>query len=237
MTTTISLDQAGASLAALSALATAAFGLLDASKAFSGGISNIGLNHIKRAMTRFEGTLNQALGAGEWWVLIRANWINGMAKTEQKAVARSLVKLGLTPATAAGLAAALGLDTAKLTAVAVKLANGTSLTEQELNLLGRLSAVLDARLDAGFEMAEQQYRNVSRMLAGVLCIALSIAARAIWDVSGESPPPWWVAVAVGVLAVRRFAQAHGAGVFLVLAHDEVLDFRAASHRDDEQAGG
>ena len=81
MTTTISLDQAGASLAALSALATAAFGLLDASKAFSGGISNIGLNHIKRAMTRFEGTLNQALGAGEWWVLIRANWINGMAKT------------------------------------------------------------------------------------------------------------------------------------------------------------
>ena len=201
MTTTISLDQAGASLAALSALATAAFGLLDASKAFSGGISNIGLNHIKRAMTRFEGTLNQALGAGEWWVLIRANWINGMAKTEQKAVARSLVKLGLTPATAAGLAAALGLDTAKLTAVAVKLANGTSLTEQALNLLGRLSAVLDARLDAGFEMAEQQYRNVSRMLAGVLCIALSIAARAIWDVSGESPPPWWVAVAVGVLAV------------------------------------
>ena len=201
MATAISLDQVGAALAALSALATAAFGLLDASKAFNGGISNIGLNHIRRAMTRFEGALDQALGTGEWWVLIRANWINGMAKVEQKAVARSLVKLGLTPATAAGLAAALGLDAAKLTAVAVKLANGTSLTEQELNLLGRLSAVLDARLDAGFEMAEQQYRNVSRMLAGGLCIALSIAARAIWDVSGGSPPPWWVAVAVGILAV------------------------------------
>lgn len=92
----ISLQQVGAALAALSALATAAFGLLDSTKAFWGGVSNIGLGHLWRALTPYDAALNEAVGREQWRLTVRANWINGMAKDRQKAVVGALLKLGLT---------------------------------------------------------------------------------------------------------------------------------------------
>ena len=44
-------------------------------------------------------------------------------------------------------------------------------------------------------------------------------------------------MAVGILAVGRHAERHRADVFLVLGHEQILDLRAASEDDEEQAGG
>lgn len=201
----ISLEQVGAALAALSALATAAFGLLDASKGLWGGIARVGLGHIWRALAPFQSTLNAAMGESRWRILVEANWMNGMAKTEQKAVVRSLIKLGLNEATARDLAAAVRVDPEALLAIAKKLAKGAPLSETDLNLLGRLNAVLDALLDSGFEMADQQYRNVSRLWAGILCVILSLSAWGIWFFNPQDMKTtcsnFWIAIAVGVLAV------------------------------------
>jgi len=200
---TIGLDDFGAALAALSALATAAFGLLDSTKAFWGGVSNMGLHHIRSALAPFGRTLTEGVGT-RWWGVVRANWLNGVAKAEQKAVVRSILKLGLTPATADELAQGCNVDAARLKTVAGKLAKGDELSDADLNLLGRVNAVLDAILDCAFERAEQQYRNVSRLLAGLLAVALAVVAQLIWAANAATmgaPPSLAVAVGVGLLAV------------------------------------
>ncbi len=198
----IGLDDFGAALAALSALSAASFGLLDASKGVYGGVARIGLGHLSDALKPFEPALDTAMGKGEWWVLVKANWMNGLAKDGQKAVVRSLIKLGLTPDTADSLATATHVEPGDLKKIAVKLSKGTELTEAELNLLGRLNAVLDAKLDSGFERADQQYRNVSRLLAGVVAVGLAMGAWLMWPASPQSPQPnVWVAFAIGLLAV------------------------------------
>lgn len=198
---TLGLDEFGAALAALSALSAAAFGLLDASKGLWGGISHIGLGHIRKALRPFEEALSAAVGADRWWGVVQANWMNGMAKDDQKAVVRALIKLGLTGPTADSLAKAVNVDAAALGAVAGKLANGEPLLDVDLNLLGRLNAVLDALLDSGFERADQQYKNVSRLLAGVVAVGLSLAAWRFWPASAGPAPDLRLALAVGLLAV------------------------------------
>lgn len=195
------LDEFGAALAALSALSAASFGLLDASKGLWGGISHIGLGHIRRALTPFKDALASAVGEDRWWGIVQANWINGMAKDDQKAVARALVKLGLTPATAPGLAAAVKVDADALTKVAQKLASGEALLDPDLNLLGRLNAVLDTLLDSGFERADQQYKNVNRLLAGAVAVGLALVARLFWPKEAGTPPSFSLAFGIGLLAV------------------------------------
>jgi len=73
----ISLADLGAALAGLGALSTAAFGLLDSTKAFWGGASNIGCGHIRGALTPFAPALDNALGADGWWPVVRAHWVSG----------------------------------------------------------------------------------------------------------------------------------------------------------------
>jgi hypothetical protein len=198
----IGLDEFGAALAGLTALSTAAFGLLDATKAFGGGISKVGLRHIRTALRDFERTLAAGVGAKQWWEVISANWMNGTPKAEQKAAARALLKLGLSPDTADELARGSNVDAEALRAVARKLAEGAELTDTDLNLLGRVNAILDAVLDSAFERADQQYRNASRVWAGAIAIGLAVLAQAIWN--AEAPgaaPSLWVAIGVGLVAV------------------------------------
>lgn len=198
----ISIEQFGAALAALSGLSTAAFGLLDSSKAFGGGVSKIGLKHIRAALGEFEDVLAAGVGADRWWGVIRANWLNGMPKLEQKATVRAMLKLGLNADTAESLAGGCKVDGQALRAIANKLAKGQELSETDVNLLGRVNAVLDAVLDCAFERAEQQYRNVSRLLAGLLAIGLAWIAQIIWmRQDPASAPSLAVALAVGLLAV------------------------------------
>jgi len=198
----ISLADLGAALAGLGALSTAAFGLLDSTKAFWGGASNIGAGHIRTAMTPFAPALDSALGADGWWPVLRAHWVAGVAKSDQKAKAQALIKLGLNSANAPQIAVASHVDAGALTTAVLKLERGTKLTDADLNVLGRMNATIDALLDAAFEAADQQYRNWCRLLAGLICLFLAFAAWLLWKATtGESTPSLWAALAVGLLAV------------------------------------
>jgi hypothetical protein len=196
----ISLDNFGAALAALGALSTAAFGLLDASKAMWGGVARVGLGHIETALKPFAPALDAAAGHANAWSVVQANWINGVVKSDQKATVRALIKLGLSEATAESIAAASHVDSQALKTAARKIATGEALTDADLNVLGRMNAVVDALLDGAFERADQQYRNVTRALAGLVAMALSIAAWVFWPDPG-SRPTLIGAIAVGLLAV------------------------------------
>src|SRR6266481_2288255 len=95
-------------IAAAGALGTAAYGLVDASKAFRGGISNAGFGDIRAAITPLIGGVGpgspRVFGKQDVLATLRAGWLNGMAKADQKAVAKSLIRMGITPDNAQRLA-------------------------------------------------------------------------------------------------------------------------------------
>ena len=162
-----------AAITAIGALGTAASGLVDATKAFGGGVSNVGFNKIKKALEPFKPALANA--QSDWTAAIRASWINGVAKEEQKAAATSLIRLGLTPANAAALAASCKVDPVALQAVITAIDTGAPpLRPDQINLLGRFNAAIGATMDGAFELADQQYRNASKVWAGVAAVGLAV---------------------------------------------------------------
>ena len=179
----------------------AAFSLVDATKAFGGGVSNCGLPGLNRVVSRFSDALDRALGTdekgkAEWRRVVRSHWINGRPRAEQKAIVKSLIRLGLAPQTAPELAKAGQVNAGALVAVAEKLEVGTALSEVDLNVLGRLDASVEAQLDAAFDRADQLYRNVSRVFAAVFSIGLAFLAT--WALGWDR---WALALLIGLLAV------------------------------------
>src|SRR5207249_4183215 len=88
---------AGGGRCAASALGTAAYGLVDASKAFGGGISNAGFSHIREAVVPLIGAPEpaaaQMFGRKDVLATLLANWLNGVPKADQKAAAKSLIHM------------------------------------------------------------------------------------------------------------------------------------------------
>ncbi len=158
-------------IAAIAALGTGAYGLVDASKAAWGGPSVIGFGRIKKALAPFNPALD-TLGNAPWQTL-RANWLNGVAKADQKAAAKSLIHLALSPGNATKLAAAVGIDAKTLDAVAKKIDKGTDLAKSDIDVLGRFDALVSAILDAAYERADQQYRNSAKLLACLVAMVLA----------------------------------------------------------------
>jgi hypothetical protein len=188
-------------ITAIGALGAAAFSLVDATKAFWGGVSNFGLPGLNRVVGRFSVALDRALGKdekgkAEWRRVVRSHWINGRPRDEQKAIVKSLIRLGLAPETADALATAGHVRANALAKVARKLDQGNTLTEIDLNVLGRFDASVDAQLDAAFNRADQLYRNVSRAFAAVFSIGLTFLAT--WALDSDR---WVLALVVGILAV------------------------------------
>ncbi|MGZ2454800.1 hypothetical protein ACVIRO_007617 [Rhizobium ruizarguesonis] len=187
-------------LAAASAIGTTSFGLVDSTKAFRGGISNAGFGHIRTAINGFRPAL-AVINPEDPFQTMKANWLNGVPKDDQKAIAKSLVRLGITPTTAADLAtAAPGVDATLFAAAATKVNAGEVLTEQEINMLGRFDAILDARMDAGFERADQFYRNASKLLAAAISIVLSIAGVIVIQQGAPTSSDFFLALLVGLFA-------------------------------------
>lgn len=201
------LDFVVAMIAATGGLGLAAMSLVDALKALpGGGVSRIGFHHIRSAAVLFDQALERAVGP-RWETVIRAHWINGRPRGEQIGVLRSLLRLGLNRDTAAQLAVIGNVDAEALGAAADKLVSGESMTEAEVNLIGRVEAAVEARLDAAFDLAEQAYRNQARIWAGAIAVVLALLASLM-----ITPPPailglnlkgqsWMIGVLVGLLAV------------------------------------
>lgn len=173
-------------LAAIGALGTAAYGLVDVTKVFYGGVSRAGFGYIKKALKPFELALIAAGGA-DWSKTLFAHWINGTSLDDQKAVAKSLIHLGLAPDNASKLAIAGRVEGDTLEKVAKDLDEGSALGTDQITMLGRFDAMIDARLDGGYERADQFYRNSAKALAAVFAIILASAGEALIQVSRGIP--------------------------------------------------
>jgi len=171
---------------AIGSLGTAAYGLVDASKAIAGGASNHGFNDVKAIVSKFiapDAAGDQsALGLTSVLATLRANWMNGMAMADQKSVAKALIKLNLTAATANRMATAAGVDAAILTSVATKLATGDPLTQAETDVYGRFDLLLSAMLDQGYQRGDQRYRNWAKLWAVLVSVILALAGA--WAIDG-----------------------------------------------------
>ena len=174
-------------LAAVAALGTAAAGLVDVLKCLPyGGISYCGFRFIREALRPVNAAL-AAVKITDPFATLHANWINGVPEEQQKAVAKSLIHLGLDTGTAADLAKGLGMDEAGLLGVATKIRNSTPLQEQDRNVLGRFDTLVGAIIDAGYERADQRYRNAAKLAAMIVAIALAcVAAKLIGYNLGEA---------------------------------------------------
>lgn len=149
---------------AIGSLGTAAYGLVDVCKSFGGGISNRGYGDIKKVVAQFippstsAENRNPALSFESIMRTLRANWLNGMGLSDQKAVAKALIKLSLNESTADRMATATGVDHGALQGIAAKLSGRLdtpdgkpSLTPTETDVYGRFDLLLSAVLDQGYE--------------------------------------------------------------------------------------
>ena len=211
--------------AAVGALGLAASSLVDGSKALpGGGISKKGFDSIEAAVDLFlpnEPTPVSASAlakpgkpapspsarptlANSILQTLQSHWINGMALDDQKAIAKSLVKLKLTPETADTFAKATDVDAQALAGVATAMTTGAALTTQQANTLGRFDLALTAILDSAYQRADQRYRNVSKLWSSIVAVALSVAGAWILDANagtGFSAVHAMLSLVVGIVAV------------------------------------
>jgi hypothetical protein len=218
-------------ITAMGTLGTAAFGVVDATKAFGGGVSNFGFSYVLKALQPFRESLDE--GSPVWRETLRANWINGVAKDDQKAAAKNLIRLGLSSKSAAALAKVAKVPAKALRDAMAKVeANAGAapgqqqgLTTADALVLGRLNAAVDAAMDAGFERADQQYRNGSRIVAGLFAVLLALWAGYLLKaqaVPGLTEHNWFqVSIFVGLLATPIAPMAKDLASSLQAAGDAV----------------
>lgn len=192
-------------ITAVAGLGTAAFGLVDSTKVFAGGVNRIGFSQIKDLISKLTpGTQVNALEQSKIIETLRANWYNGQDLTKQKAVAKSLIKLGLNETNAAAVAKATGVDEATLQSAVTKMAAGTSLAQLESDVYARFDVIVTAMLDHIYQDSDQRYVNGARVTAGVFAVLLAFAGGWIANAgtfqvylhSGDL----WRALLAGVLA-------------------------------------
>lgn len=195
-------------VAAIGALGTASFALVDATKiGRNGGVSNSGFGFIEKAVRTLLPNAARKRDADALNVLdvLHGNWINGAALADQKAIAKSLIKLRLAEGTAASFAKATDVDQAVLTGVAKAMRAGTQLTPEQANALGRFDLGLTAILDDGYQHADQRYRNTAKVLASAAAVVLAVAGG--WAVAGGAAADYfgsgmvWKALLCGLLAI------------------------------------
>lgn len=168
-------------IGAIAALGTAAFGLVDTTKFFNGGVSRCGFSKVKGVIQAFFGKdasedarVTSPLDFGPMLNTLRANWLNGNNLDAQKAIAKSLLKLRLSAANAADYAAATGMDAGILATIAGKISRAESLSSTEMDAFGRFDLTLTTLLDQGYQRADQIYRNSAKFLAAVFSVVIAV---------------------------------------------------------------
>jgi len=184
-------------ITAIGGLGTAAFGLVDASKALGGGVNHIGFGGIKKTVKSLTpGNPTNAMSQDKILATLKANWFNGTDLGSQKSVAKSLIKLNLSTTNAAALAAATGVDASVLNAVATKTAAGTPLNTTESDVYARFDLIVTALLDQTYQHSDNVYRNWTRAIAAVVAVLLAI----VGGLTLSPQPSILQTVIVGLLA-------------------------------------
>jgi hypothetical protein len=163
---------------AIGGLGTAAFGLVDATKVFGGGVNHVGFRRIAARVAALTPGADQSVNAlpqKEVLNTLKGNWFNGTDLGSQKAIAKSLIKLHLNSSNAAAVAKATNLDSEAFGNVIAKQTRGESLLPAEGDLFARFDLVITAMLDEAYQIADQLYCNAARALAVVFAVALSFA--------------------------------------------------------------
>lgn len=200
------VNKIGTEILAVGALGTAAMGLVDSFKALpGGGISRSGFKFIRAAIIKLTPPVpaldSTELSRDAILYALLSQWINGVDKSNQVSIAKSLIKLRLIPETAAALAAATGVDPGILKQVATKIQTGDSagFTPQESDVYGRFDLLLSTLLDQAYQRADQRYRNAARAAAIPVAVALALAAYAVMDSTFDGAHAF-VAVVMGLIA-------------------------------------
>jgi len=171
-------------VAGVGAVGTAAFGLVDAFKALpGGGISRAGFKFIRETILKLAPEVpaleETGLSRNSLLYTLESQWINGTAATDQINIAKSLIKLRLTPETAGPLASATGVDATLLSQIAVSIRSATPLTPQQTDVLGRFDLLLTTLLDQAYQRAAQRYRNWAKAAAVPIAVALALIAAGV----------------------------------------------------------
>jgi len=164
-------------IAAMAALGTASFALVDGSKAFWGGVSNTGFVHIKDIVKKLfpsDTTDASPVLLSDIESVLKARWLNGAPPAEQKATAKSLIKLRLNEKTATDLAKATGVDADKLGDLAQRIAEGKTPQAEDADLFNRFDLMLTTIIDQGYQRADQAYRNTARVWSIAVSVALAV---------------------------------------------------------------
>jgi hypothetical protein len=188
------ISNLGTEIVAIGALGTAAFGLVDSFKALpGGGISRSGFKFVRAAIVKLTPPVpaldKTELSRESILYTLQSQWINGVEKGNQVSIAKSLIKLRLTPDTATALATTTGVDAGILKDVATKIQKGAgaapnpqnpedpnAFTTQEFDIYGRFDLLLNTLLDQAYQRADQRYRNAARAAAIPVAVVLALVA-------------------------------------------------------------
>lgn len=200
-------------ISAIGGLGIAAFGLLEAVKPACPFINRIGFKFIRRTVAALtppedgsHGPLN-ALPAAAVLHSLLANWANGVHLVDQKAIAKSLIKLHLSAANAARVASAANVDAAQLAEVAAGMVSGAALTEAQSDVWSRFDLIVTAMLDECYQSADEVFRNWMRGMAAAIAVILALAGGWMLDSAKLSLGAYLLsadfgrALLVGLLAV------------------------------------
>ena len=198
---------------------------------FHWGLPYVGMGPIRKMMRPLRPALRGAYGDDYAEIIAqqyRSNRSNGSAPD----TIRQGVRLGLPylevdaaatligsvwhmdPARAKALAAALQATTSSTPAGGAPSAGPSTAgaVDPVQALAGRFAAALDARVNAAFQIADEQYETVAKTAAGVVAVVLACIFN--WGLRHTGACPtgqacgrfdglysWWVAIAIGVVAV------------------------------------
>lgn len=174
----------------------AAFGIVDAARSFFPGIDWMGFRYIGQMITSLtpegSGVPLNTLTRTAILDSLKSNWASGMELSSQKETAKSLVKMHLSPSTAAAVAARTNFDPAILIAAATEIASGVELPPPVSYINVRFDLILAVLLDEAYRNADRVYRNGVRALAAMaavitaLCIGWCLSGLPVGSYLGDS---------------------------------------------------